>query len=872
MEEKNVKIKKKGTKLIVFVTIGVLLVMLLGMQVFASVKGYGNVFFMVKELVNPTQQVIGADELFSDKEITLSFKSINIADGLSIQVSKLEISENGSTLCLNVNAQKNTVLPLTYSIKSNKLKETDVNGTGNSSVSTYNERLTVKHKFEDDDVITLYVKDKNGKVLKEIEINLQSHEILIKGEEEVQKISQVELKKYLSAFSELNNGSKRTSQLIKIGYNLLAINTEEERGDATGIEEINKGIKEFYGDKASFEKVKSESGKDFEVLKSKDGSKVNYSLKSNIYMLGDEFDGYKEGICLRIADINYKDGIYTVDFIYTLATEEEKKAEKIEELPQYEATIKLKRNENAEISKYEIIELSEGKVVEEGSKVDTEVSQKVSKAFERPGKYYYDKTDFKADKNGMVAIVEGGEEQFKTEIKDGYYIYKDGWNEYYIKDITLLKSEFVALGKSGDIALFKCTINYIDNKDENKSFDVAIILDSNFVPGNVIGTFDNYTATRSFSRLFGITNDEVTTDHKVEEGTAKCSIRANILESDGEYGVYYFDPDGAYKTAKNVKWNDNNTLTFEVNGKSGKYSLGVVVRNSAMTLRNGYCEITMGDNKINEFTEVEDMWGNKNNEENVNNDQTQETNTNVYPSDEAEQACGKYNLKYAYIPETKNGVTSWEYLKLGDIFGYKKVYIDLSYGGILDTNITYDGTLSDKQIEGTWEYDENKIICHYPNGKTLNIEYDKYAKNHETVTRKYGKYTIILEKNYNTPKNEVEDNFNADDAIGKYFVKSAVRNDTKEEVNLVNLIGADVDAYINLTEGGILDTNINTDLIIVDKEIESGWQFAGTQVICDYPDGELVYAQYTDYTKGHEVLRCEYGIYTLYLEKNYNQN
>ena len=96
------KVVWKGPKLGIVIVVGVLLVILLGMQVFASTNGYGNVFFMIKELVT-TGSLQGEKEIFSDKEITLSYKSVDIAEGVKMQVNKLEVKENESTLCLHIN-------------------------------------------------------------------------------------------------------------------------------------------------------------------------------------------------------------------------------------------------------------------------------------------------------------------------------------------------------------------------------------------------------------------------------------------------------------------------------------------------------------------------------------------------------------------------------------------------------------------------------------------------------------------------------------------------------------------------------------------------------------------------------------------------
>ena len=88
MEEKNVK--KKGTKLIVFVIVGLLLVILLGMQVFASVKGYGNIFFMVKDLTKPAQ-AHGKQEILIDDEKTKEKNAVEVNENKQEELSNTDV-------------------------------------------------------------------------------------------------------------------------------------------------------------------------------------------------------------------------------------------------------------------------------------------------------------------------------------------------------------------------------------------------------------------------------------------------------------------------------------------------------------------------------------------------------------------------------------------------------------------------------------------------------------------------------------------------------------------------------------------------------------------------------------------------------------
>ena len=334
MEEKEEKkVPKKGKKLKVGIALGVVAMVILGMQVYASTNGYGNVFFMIKELIT-TQTANGEDEIFSDKEITLSYKSIEIANGLKMQVNKLELKESESTICLNITneIENNELLPLHYVVRAVRPYGDDgyipvfrpeagnvtFDGT-EGKVGQYNDFINIPCKFEGNETITVDVQDKEGKSLRNIEINLETREITVTGEDEMSKISQIELKKYLSVFSELNNEfGNENDRILKV-----AINLDKNicnLSDVPSVEEVNTVIKEFYGDKVAFVKTKNKEGKEIDVI-DLDGRGFEYDVEANAYTsLTDEVE-YRIGLCLKISDIEYEDGIYTVKYIYTLYRE-----------------------------------------------------------------------------------------------------------------------------------------------------------------------------------------------------------------------------------------------------------------------------------------------------------------------------------------------------------------------------------------------------------------------------------------------------------------------------------------------------------------------------------------------------------------------
>ena len=168
-QEPSEKVKKRKAKIAV-VSLCTIVVLLVGLQVYASTNGYGNIFFMIRNLIT-TGNLAGVQEIFSDKDITLSYKSIDLAEGLKIQANRLEINDGKSKLYLSVKGQNINLLPLKYEIssKSNNGNETTTTTktTGNKPESTdsfsYEEILTLDYAVDENKTIILKIRDTSDK-------------------------------------------------------------------------------------------------------------------------------------------------------------------------------------------------------------------------------------------------------------------------------------------------------------------------------------------------------------------------------------------------------------------------------------------------------------------------------------------------------------------------------------------------------------------------------------------------------------------------------------------------------------------------------------------------------------------------------------
>jgi len=143
-----------------------------------------------------------------------------------------------------------------------------------------------------------------------------------------------------------------------------------------------------------------------------------------------------------------------------------------------------------------------------GNKLDNNTEDKTTEQignesiFDDTSKLEYT-NNWKDDINGKIAILKMGEGVFKTKIENDYYTYIDNFsNSYQIKNITEITSKFYMMGIDDWAALYKCNINYIDNKGTKKEIVVAVIVPTDNKDAYISAPFDNYTGSTSFVRSF----------------------------------------------------------------------------------------------------------------------------------------------------------------------------------------------------------------------------------------------------------------------------------------------------------------------------------------------------------------------------------
>ena len=194
-----------------------LVLVVVASNVYARTQGYDNIFFLIKDLV--TKEEKGGEEIFSDRDIVVSYKPIQITDEIELQINELQIKDNKARLFLLVKELKdNSDTPLNYKIYNDENQEM-YNSVSNKKENEkiYTEVLNLKNYKDTTNIIKIEIYNKNKTLLKTITMDLTKKTIEARTENQVvKKISQIELNKFLKQETEKLYTSKelKNKQII----------------------------------------------------------------------------------------------------------------------------------------------------------------------------------------------------------------------------------------------------------------------------------------------------------------------------------------------------------------------------------------------------------------------------------------------------------------------------------------------------------------------------------------------------------------------------------------------------------------------------------------------------------------------------------
>lgn len=375
------KVKKINKKQVLSI-VAMLMIVFLGVNVYAISQGYDNVFFMIKDF-STKGEISGKNEILKDQDITISYKPIEIAEGISVQFNRFVVKDNEAILFMNVD--QNVELELDKRITQVEVTNGDDNSqliteTIKEDKNTTSYTKEIKIGFFDNNINKLKVTINSSKeCLAVIEIDLNNREIIVLSNsyQEIEKISEINLKEALSNYAVLNSYEDMKEDIAQYGeiptkeqyinYNLVECameyiytKNEGEYNIDFSLEKVNAVIKEI-------------TGMDLEKpLDMQDG--FYYYDEENRRYDNEAGDGGISALCLNITDISYEDGIYTVDYQYCYPGEADFLDNTIDNLPVYKSTLQFKLNENYVYTEYcivsDVYNLKSKKVKEKTSNVE----------------------------------------------------------------------------------------------------------------------------------------------------------------------------------------------------------------------------------------------------------------------------------------------------------------------------------------------------------------------------------------------------------------------------------------------------------------------------------------------------------------------
>ena len=364
--------------------VATLVVVFLGVNVYAATQGYNNIFFIIKNLVS-SETVTDRDEILSDKDITISYQPIEVASNLNIQINKLAVKENKATLTIKLD-ETNPLeyFPTKYVVYDITGDRKELLGTQANSGDrdediigvSYVEEIKLTGFKNDTSKLQFDMFDQNEEIIASLEIDLENKEIdvLTSKGSSLEKISEIELKEILGLYANLlsydsfnaadymsKKEFKETTLVELAMLKLLEKDDYQTRADNEySIKEVHKAIEELCG--TYYE----------------DPIKLEYSIiyfdEEKKCYAWDAGDGLGPALCLDVKDIEFKDGIYKVNFIYCFASDIDYLENSIESLDKYEATLELSINSNYEFFKYRIVNFDDmsGDTYIEEDKTDKE--------------------------------------------------------------------------------------------------------------------------------------------------------------------------------------------------------------------------------------------------------------------------------------------------------------------------------------------------------------------------------------------------------------------------------------------------------------------------------------------------------------------
>lgn len=357
------------------------IILFIGMNVYAYSQGWDNIFFKIKEIFTGVEE-IDKDKLLSDRDLVISYSNIEVVEGLNIAINKITTEDNKTTLHVKLKTEKTAkeskLLPITFEVLDSQgvtvaKQQSQIKGDAVESEET----IIINKKVDVEiDILTLNIYSKENKLLKTINIDLLNKTLIqVLGENDIKKLSEIDLKQKLGAFATLvfneeeiikNESTKQVMLAIMI-HN--ADSDEDENvsfNEKTGMYEYKKETIDKFGE-AIFG-IKYLYGKDLnkDILKLNNETKAYYFAEAGDMLFG--------GYCLSISDLSMSEGVYKVRYVATTAVEEMTE-ELYNSLDKYVIETKFVLNDNdmQQYCKYQIVDIGIVEVIPGGEEIDNKL-------------------------------------------------------------------------------------------------------------------------------------------------------------------------------------------------------------------------------------------------------------------------------------------------------------------------------------------------------------------------------------------------------------------------------------------------------------------------------------------------------------------
>ena len=368
-EEKVINIddyKKARTPRKFMTAVASLAIVFLVGNTYASTQGYDNIFFAIKDWTSNIIKEVKKEEILTDREIIISYQNIKITDKTKIQVNKINVQYNEAKLFIRVNAEAEdnlSKIPMNFIVTDLSNNEEKIIATQKTEQveanKVFTEAIDLKGFSENTQRVKVELQTNNYVSLCTLEIDLLEKQIdIIDGKKvTLKKISEIDLKEKLGIYIGYKNFledfaieitdenlDKYQNEAKLMVANYLVMQKHEISGNMPTVDEINKALEEFCGDKIT--NYIETAGIIMEY---------NNETKNYEYVVAGDYNPF--GLCLEIENISFINGNYIVEFAYCRPSEDDYLNGTIEELPVLRETLTFELNKEPQFTEYCITSL-----------------------------------------------------------------------------------------------------------------------------------------------------------------------------------------------------------------------------------------------------------------------------------------------------------------------------------------------------------------------------------------------------------------------------------------------------------------------------------------------------------------------------------